>query len=562
MPAADTVAVTYADAGMPGPDSLGFTGSLEPSYYYTEGLKQSILLEDKDKAVSLFAKAIELDSLYSPAYFETAHVLFSPDPHKALEYSEKANQLDTANVWYKSQLGRLLIANRDYARAQEAYEGLIVLAPKEPEYYSILAALYEYTKQPFAAIAVLEKAEKAVGLIEELSKHKRELFVGVGLYDKAIEEGKTLVANYPYDYESYLSLAQLYAETRNDSLARKNYNTALELNPGGIDIIASMNEYYKIKGDDVNYLATAKQLFVSNELPVETKIMAFRDITADINFYRKNYFTIKDLAGTLYLRYPDNYDVAELFADNLRGGGDYEDALTVYKKFIASNNTSDVRPFMDIINIEAYLKRPDSVTKYTSLAIKHFPGDTELYLRQGSALSYIGKEKEAIKSYEQALKHSQTDSAKSVIYGIIGDEYHLRGDAKKSYANYEKALKLWPENTVILNNYAYFLSEEEKELDKALAMSAKVMELEPSNPTYMDTYGWVLFKLGRLEEAKKTIQQAVALDTRKSSELLVHYGDILYALGEDYMASVYWKRALDAGHDAEEIAGRLARIKE
>ena len=109
---------------------------------------------------------------------------------------------------------------------------------------------------------------------------------------------------------------------------------------------------------------------------------------------------------------------------------------------------------------------------------------------------------------------------------------------------------------IVLNNYAYFLSEEDRELEKALVMAEKVMKLEPGNATYIDTYGWVLYKLGRFDEAKKAIQQAIAIDIRKSSELLIQYGDILFALGDSYMASVYWKRALEAGHDEKVIERR------
>lgn len=547
--------------GLPGADSLGFTGVLEPSYFYTEGVKQSLLHSDQKKAVAFFEKAIKLDSLHAPSYYGIAQSLALTAPQEALLYSETANRIDSTNVWYKKQLGRLFVATGDYAKAQKLYEELIVLTPRNAENYSMLAALYEYTKQPFSAIAVLDKAEKSAGFIEELSRYKRELLISVRLYDKAIEEGKALVANYPYNYESYLALAQLYAETKNDSLAVENYKTALALNPDGVDVIASMNEYYKIKGDNANYLATAKQLVTSDKLSLDIKIRILKDITSNLNFYRENYFTIRDLAATLYLQYPKNYDVIEIYSDNIRGWGDYEEALNLYKDFVADTIT-DVRPFMEILNIEAYLKRSDSVTKYASTALAHFPDSIELYIRQGAALSYMGKEKDAVKAYEKALKHTASDSVKSVVYGIIGDEYHMAGNDKKSYASYDKALRLWPDNVVVLNNYAYFLSVKEKELEKALEMAAKVMELEPSNPTYMDTYGWVLFKLGRLEEAKKIIQQAVALDARKSGELMVHYGDILFAMGDSYMAEVYWKRALEAGYDPEEIAKRLLEAGE
>lgn len=88
-------------------------------------------------------------------------------------------------------------------------------------------------------------------------------------------------------------------------------------------------------------------------------------------------------------------------------------------------------------------------------------------------------------------------------------------------------------------------------------MAERVEELLPGNPTYMDTRAWILYRLGRLTEARVLQRQAVALDGQKSLELLVHYGDILHALGEQFMAETYWKRALENGYEAAEIERRL-----
>ncbi len=92
-------------------------------------------------------------------------------------------------------------------------------------------------------------------------------------------------------------------------------------------------------------------------------------------------------------------------------------------------------------------------------------------------------------------------------------------------------------------------------------MAERVTELTDRNPTYMDTQAWILFKLGRLEEARQLMRQAVALDGQKSRELLLHYGDILHALGEQFMAETYWKKALDKGYDKAVIEERMQRPK-
>ena len=128
---------------------------------------------------------------------------------------------------------------------------------------------------------------------------------------------------------------------------------------------------------------------------------------------------------------------------------------------------------------------------------------------------------------------------------------------RKCYDAYDRSLALRYDNAMVLNNYAYFLSLEERDLERALTMSSRVVALTDNNPTYLDTHGWVLFKLGRTDEARKILQKAVALDGQKSPELMVHYGDILHLLGEQFMAEIYWRRALEKGYDARQIEQRL-----
>ena len=139
------------------------------------------------------------------------------------------------------------------------------------------------------------------------------------------------------------------------------------------------------------------------------------------------------------------------------------------------------------------------------------------------------------------------------------DVEHRRNNMKECYKAYEKALKLNPDNEGVLNNYAYFLSLENRDLERALKMVCRALELSANNPTYLDTKAWVLYKLGRYAEAKKVMQQALSFDRSQGYEYALYYGDILYALGEEFMAKVYWRKALERGADKDEITRRFEK---
>lgn len=116
---------------------------------------------------------------------------------------------------------------------------------------------------------------------------------------------------------------------------------------------------------------------------------------------------------------------------------------------------------------------------------------------------------------------------------------------------------------MVLNNYAYFLALAERDLERALAMAERAISLEQGNSTYLDTYAWILYRLGRYDEAKKAMQQALSLDRSESPTLQFHYGDILAARGEYFMAEIYWRKALEGGYEnPDAIIERFQRIKQ
>ena len=236
-----------------------------------------------------------------------------------------------------------------------------------------------------------------------------------------------------------------------------------------------------------------------------------------------------------------------------------------------------------MIDIESYLQHPDSVDKSVTRALELFPAKVDFHLSKGHVMSNSKQYVKAIGAYKGALRHADTDSLRSVIWGFIGDTWHqkatageqdidnnfaravrkgsFRADMKQCYKAYDHSLRYDPDNAMVLNNYAYFLSLEERDLEKALAMASRATALTDNNPTYLDTHAWVLFKLGRVDEARKIMQQAVALDAQESAALLVHYGDILKALGENFMAEIYWRKALEKGYDAGRIERRITESK-
>ncbi len=533
----------------------------QASLFYLEGIKSNVLEGDSARAKAWFKKVLEIDSTHSPSLYELASLTALDQPEEALQYSLKANAIDTTNTWYKMQLGRLLIATQHYDSALTLYDQLIRMNPNDPDNYRLKALLYDQLGQPEKALEVLETAENRFGIIELLASHKVQLLLNTQQFDRAMAEARMLVETFPYNEDNYVVLAELYAMMNMNNLAQENYDKALSINPNSMRALASLNDFYKRQNDNVRFLETASKLFRLKEFPLETKLKFYEELFQNPSFVRNNFIQMGELVRTLAITYPEDLRTLELYAKYLIAGGSIEQALQLYKSHV-TDSIPQKQIFNDIIGMEAYLKRADSVDKYTTIALERFPEDAELRLQKASVTAYmLEKPQEAIPLFEEALKYAKTDSLRSVIYGAIGDNYHTLGDDRKCFKAYDKGMKLDTTNVSIYNNYSYFLSLRNERLDKALEWAQKAVRLDPNNPTFLDTYAWVLYQLGRYEEARIPMRQAISLDSDNNKELYVHYGDILYKLGDRFMASYYWKKALENGYDAQEIENRLKQIE-
>ena len=552
-------------------------------FLYTEGIKRNIIYGDTLQARQLFTKALEQDSTYAPAHYELAGNLLYENTDQAIKHARQASELDSTNRWYRQLYGQALLVGRRYAEALPIFEKL-VQSERNPDHYRILAILYDQDKRPFSAIAILDSAERQFGVNPYLGEIKRRLLLSTHQYDRALEEAKKVVESIPYEPDNHIALGEVYALMQKDSLAELSFRRAIEIDPESVMAWAALGEHYHRRGNTRSYLNATYNLFKLKRLPVGEKISIFKHLTANRRFYSDNYPQLDILATTLHNAYPEDKSVTEMFANHLISSGKIDDALLLFKAQIQQENP-ELDSFTSVMEIESYLNRPDSVKLYLNRALQHFPKDAKLYVRAGFIRLASNELEDALKQYREALKFADTDTLRSEIWGYIGDIYHQKavngnsmviegsfGTRSKNrqerkymaqcYNCYKKALELFPDNAGVLNNYAYFLSLEERDLEAALAMAERATTQTENNPTYLDTWAWVLHKLGRNDEAKRIMRQAISLDSTNSADLHIHYGDILAALGEKFMAEIYWRKALDNGYDKESVEQRIRRLKE
>ena len=169
----------------------------------------------------------------------------------------------------------------------------------------------------------------------------------------------------------------------------------------------------------------------------------------------------------------------------------------------------------------------------------------------------------AIIVFEKAIKAEKIDNEmKGIIYSYLGDLYHGLEEYQKSDYYFEKSLSIDRDNLVALNNHAYYLALRGESLEKALEYSLATIKKEPANSSFLDTYAWILYKLGRYEDSLVYIELAYEKNGSESYEIVKHFGQILIKLERFGEAEYFLKKARQLTDDQHEVDQIIMKVKE
>ena len=523
------------------------------SELYTDAIKAITIYNDTLKSIRAIEAIFQQDSLYAPALNLFSRI--TKDKKRAVESAKRAYLSDTTNRYYLEDYGNALIEGAEYENATPIFSK-IVQKSTDPNHYRILALLLGQKGRMTEALAVLDTADVRFGRIPALSKMRQFYLMKTGQTLAAEADALKDVREAPYLAENHITLAKIYAASKRDSLALVSFQRAIAVDSLAVEPWLELCEFYGERGELSAYLSAVLNLFKNEKFPLKYKLEEWVRLAENKKDYRKFYNLYDNLIKQLYILHPDNREVADQYILHLISSGETKEALRLCKRFL-DPNAPKIEDFSRIIQIENHLARPDSVDHYAKLALVAFPKNLDL-IQLRSNIAYMNKDYDgAISLLNEALKVTKNDTLRSEIWGGIGDIEHSRNRVKQAYKAYEKALRLYRDNASVLNNYAYFLSLEKRDLERALTMATRANELSENNSTFLDTKAWVLYTLGRYAEAKKVMQLALSLNRSKSYEYMLHYGDILHALGEEFMAKTYWRKALEMGADAKEVEKRF-----
>lgn len=553
-------------------------------YDYVEALKLLHISRDTVRGYALLREMIERDSSYAPAHHTLASSAMRHNPTMALHHAERAYRSDTTSLWYAKSYGEALVQNRMVEQAIEQYRRIVELEPKNPENYYVLAWLCSRTGKYDEGIELITTAETRFGRIDALAELKLFMLYHTGQTLLAEQEARRAYEENPSE-DNMERLGEMYAANKKDSLTERLYIEAVQRDSLSVRNLLRLGEYYYQRKQMAPYTKVMVRIIALPEWDFEMKYKAVKALVDDNQMYYNHIFDIAQMILSLYKQYPEKPEAVDLLGSHYIYMSDIESSLDLFKRHLTDEPPREAY-FLAVIDIHNYLKQYDSVALYTQRAIEVFPSSPTLHLHRGATLQTKGDLMGCLRSFERAEQMATNDTLRGEILGYIGDVYHsirerrealeragLRRDTsrypvkmsaakarQKSYAYYEKALLYYYDNAAVLNNYAYFLSLEGEQLERAEKMAQRAVELS-RNASNIDTYAWILHLRGEHAEAQRLMRQALALDNGESADLQMHYGDILYALENYALAKSYWQRALQYGADPEAVEFRLSLLE-
>lgn len=531
------------------------------NYFFLEGVRQQEM-GNLTAAFDLLRHARDLNPNAPEVYYLLApYYVDLKDDTRSRAYYERAATLDPENSSYIEKLGQLYVSQKDYPNAINAYEKLYALNKARVDVLQILYQLYGSQNEFQQMINVLNRIEVLEGSSEQISLSKMQIYEQMGEKRKEYDELKSLVDSHPLDLNYKVMFGNWLLQNGKKKEAVKLYRNVLKEEPTNALAKLSLLDYYRTIGDQATVDIITQELLQSPKTEKETKIALLRQVISS-----NQQANVSDSAEVMKL-FSQALSVPQTDADILMMKAAYmslkkmpkAEINRVYEQAIdvePDNSRARIALIQNIWDTGDY----DKVIAICRPAQEYNPEEMVFYYFQGMAQYQKHENDAALQTFRKGVSQIKADSNPDVVsdfYALMGEILHEKGRLAESFQAYDSCLQWKPDNIAAMNNYAYYLSEANKDLPKAEQLSYKTIKAEPNNSTFLDTYAWILFQQKRYEEAKIYIDQAIRSDSTLTGVVKEHAGDIYAMTGDIDKALEFWQQSLKGGNQSAVLKKKI-----
>jgi Tfp pilus assembly protein PilF len=459
-------------------------------------------------------------------------------------YLNEALLIDNENIWYLTMLAGLYYQEKNIDSAIIYYEKVVKFFPERENLLLTLGNLYSENKSYEKANSIFDSFDKEYGINEKSTVSSVKNLMAEEKYEEAMSKTLSLLKEYPDEILYNGLLAEIYRGKGESQKAHDVYNKLLERNPDNPQVQLSLCDFLineKSYDDLFNLLNT---VILNANAEKDSKIALMGRLIEIPDLYKQ--YSDKMIITLMVLEANYNEDnVVPLLRPELLIRQEKLDDAAVRLEEIIKTDPENYYAWEKLLFV--YLQMKD----YKNLFKKGEECATKFNRSFPAKLLYANGALE-LKEYSIALEELKkaeilAESNKDFIVQVLtmrADVYYRMKDYLKAFETFEIALKTDTQDLTIINNYAYYLAEQNSNLKEAEEMAKRVVEKEKGNTTFLDTYGWVLYKRGKFQEAAKVMESIIKSGDKPDAVWFEHFGYILKKQKKCSDAVENWKVAL------------------
>lgn len=527
------------------------------------------LRDDDSTALQLLDSCRTVNPNAAEVYYRLAQQYFDTGNDSiATKYMERAARLQPANDTYQESVAATYIQQRDYDNAIKAYENLYSHYRERTDILDILVRLYGAKNDYARMLSTIGRMEKVDGESDELTLLKMNVYEMRHDTKNAYRMLKALNDAHPNEPNYKVMLGNwLMNHSRRDE-AFKFLQGALADDPQNAFALNSMYDYYRSGGDNAAADELREKILFSSQTEPKTKVTMLQQAIKESEQNGGDSVVVLNLFDRTMKASPKDADISNMKAMYMKLKGMPDDSVNAAFEHTLSIEPDNNMARVKLIQDKWEKKKWDEAISLSTAGTQYNPDDVVFYYFLG--LGYFQKDDDdraldALKRGVGEINDRTDPDMASDFYGSMGDILFKKKRSKEAFEAYDNSLKWKEDNIVVLNNYAYYLSELRRDLKRAEQMSFKTVQAEPTNATYLDTYAWILFLQKRYDEARAYIDRALENDNDStngpSAVVIGHAGDIYCMCGDTERAVELWQRALKAGGDKAVLTRKIKTKK-
>ena len=529
-------------------------------YYFLEATRQREAGNHAD-ALALYEHCLSINPQSAAVMYELAqYYAFLQQPERSRILLEKAVELQPDNFWYRQTLGAYYRSIKEMDKAIAVYEEMSTQFPARGELLMMLMDLYSQQKDYPNLIKTLDRLEVKEGKSEQLSMEKYRIYLQMGDKENAFREMENLSKEYPNDVRYRVMLGDSYLDNERPDEAYAIFQAALAEDPENAQAQLSMASYYERMGMDSLFYVQQEAVLMNSKLGSSVKAEVMRRIILQNEQTGKDSTRVLQLFDRMLSVPQEDATIATLCYSYMQHKQmDDSVGVPVLEK-ILEVEPDNIAARYSLLMVAVRKNDYAEAVRICEPAIQYNPEELAFYYYLGISYFQVERNLDALAVLQKGVTQVTPESDKKLVsdfYTFIGDLHHSMEKQEACYEAYDSALVYNPDNIGVLNNYAYFLSLERRNLDKAEEMSFRTVKAEPKNDTYLDTYAWILFEKERYTEARIYIDEAMKNGGGESATIVEHSGDIYYMLGEVDKALEFWKQAAGMEHESATLERKI-----